>query len=854
MDPASCAVAFIQFSVGTAQAIKQLHDFVQDVKDAPKNVKKLVDELVLLGRIIEEVRNGGGNVDIPASTLESFNAAEQLVHGCAEQLSAKLVRKLPDALDTRTKRLWKNLKVAMSKEDIQKHFVVLERAKSSLLIAQAEMHHQKTHRQLQSLSEDQKLISSASVSRPVVIQYISQTVSIDNSVSYGSNRNDTPNRQSEQEVELYPDSKDLGTKFRKLVSNKNLAPKQAQLLKFYLGKALEYVAEQDRQIDREVKVHSQKEPFRPEYMTMLSPKNPKVGLHLLDVSRRHLSEYSFSSSSPVRTAMVYDHPWVGKIVVRRRTKYAKQWNIKDGTFERLREEQTTTLELSLAPWLSMPYSSIEVQMQRLQFMHEAPRNALKLPALFPYIQMPEELENAIQAGNLSALQKAVSQNVIHLGGRDQEGRNLLDMSLEAFGDDYKNTISDPPSHIGSLLEMARWFHAHGVRTEMSDNHFILANHMYLSVYNSDGDTAANTFNMEQLLIDVTADAPAIPRAKTLLHFAIINTEHTVYLESVISDIIDDAVSVDEHHCAEDLTKLENELVDIKARWTPIISESNEEDLYLLGAEYVILLSWIRLKRLSQFTRDGTNISAERFNCLKGPRYVLLKSLLTYAEPYLSDSDVFEGIANWLKICRRCTPTILEDGFGDFLSQIACRNNQLGMWHELLDLAGYSGAEFISRHIAMDHNLIQKPLRIQLAQAVDLDPSNPSSIVLTVKDPHELGAMRAWEQIRKPQERFVINSHETLLSPEICVMRQVGSELFFDCGITDPTFDNGTDWELEQEYFEGYEEKMEYYTEEDVFVEMAERDEDKQTSHVEGKPRSLLSNLVSRSALALSSIV
>ena len=141
MDVASASVAFIQFSVSTAQAIKQLHDFIQAIRDAPKTVKKLVDEVALLGRIIEEVRNGGDNVGvIEASTLDGFNAAEQLVRGIVERLHEKLVRNLPHVRDSSQRRFLKSLKSVLSKDDVTEDFAVLERAKTLLLLAQGALH------------------------------------------------------------------------------------------------------------------------------------------------------------------------------------------------------------------------------------------------------------------------------------------------------------------------------------------------------------------------------------------------------------------------------------------------------------------------------------------------------------------------------------------------------------------------------------------------------------------------------------------------------------------------------------------------------------------------------------------
>ena len=86
-------------------------------------------------------------------------------------------------------------------------------------------------------------------------------------------------------------------------------------------------------------------------------------------------------------------------------------------------------------------------------------------------------------------------------------------------------------------------------------------------------------------------------------------------------------------------------------------------------------------------------------------------------------------------------------------------------------------------------------------------------------------------------------------PDICFVRREGTELHFDCGITDPQFDSEGHWEAERRYWAEFDEANHRFTYQEFTKE--------KTQVVEPSPTpspSLFSRLVSEGASIITSIV
>ena len=248
-----------------------------------------------------------------------------------------------------------------------------------------------------------------------------------------------------------------------------------------------------------------------------------------------------------------------------------------------------------------------------------------------------------------------------------------------------------------------------------------------------------------------------------------------------------------------------------------------------------------------------------FQLLKGPRDVLLKGLRRAEVPYLAESDAVASFGNILRLCRICSPRILEDGFGDFLTDFACYRDSMSFWHAVLDYAGYSATAFISQHFAAEEH-IRKPLRVYLTENPKLQSDGHISVMLTASDPHRLEdsvSPECWEEETLPQGDCLFESHQrdwnaNYMPPVVCVLRQEGTELHFECGITDDDFSSDFDWKLEQDHLNRLQERADYYTEYDIFADADDIQNELISTQLIFK--CLLSNLVKGSVSLLTSII
>ena len=137
MDPASL-VAFIGFGVQVVDVIKRLLDLIAQVKDAPNSVQRLRTELEILESIVgAAVRDDGEK--FKHATVESCTAYQKAldaVNQLCGALLALLKNTLPRGSASRRKRLLGSLNFAFQEEKLAGLVMELERAKSSLLLAQ----------------------------------------------------------------------------------------------------------------------------------------------------------------------------------------------------------------------------------------------------------------------------------------------------------------------------------------------------------------------------------------------------------------------------------------------------------------------------------------------------------------------------------------------------------------------------------------------------------------------------------------------------------------------------------------------------------------------------------------------
>ncbi|KAI2627803.1 hypothetical protein GGR54DRAFT_652638 [Hypoxylon sp. NC1633] len=146
-------ISIIGFSGQLAQGSAFLYDFFRDVKDAPEDIKKISDELLIVTLILKEIQS--------SSTTETASMGPALVYceGVISDLS-DVVKKLESTPNMRKgRRIWRHFKTGLRRSEIAKHLGRLERAKSMLLqyFAKASRHSQ--FHQLDLLQEVNKSVS-----------------------------------------------------------------------------------------------------------------------------------------------------------------------------------------------------------------------------------------------------------------------------------------------------------------------------------------------------------------------------------------------------------------------------------------------------------------------------------------------------------------------------------------------------------------------------------------------------------------------------------------------------------------------------------------------------------------------
>lgn len=140
MDVASASVAFIGFAASTIQSIKQVYDFLQAIRDAPRKVRDLLLELRILQGIIEEIRDDKDRIDLASTkVLNLLQDALELVNDRMGELLSQLEKCLPQDGQSRRRRLRLSFNHVLNTDQIASQLVDLERAKLMLHMAQARL-------------------------------------------------------------------------------------------------------------------------------------------------------------------------------------------------------------------------------------------------------------------------------------------------------------------------------------------------------------------------------------------------------------------------------------------------------------------------------------------------------------------------------------------------------------------------------------------------------------------------------------------------------------------------------------------------------------------------------------------
>ena len=130
---AASGVSIVSLALQILGGIKQLSDLWSSIKDAPKDINNLLNELELIASILMMVDECHEPTTPAKSTLDQ---AKKYCQDAANSMN-EVVKELKDGLETTGgKRRWAAMKAALKKEKLVQYRRRLEGAKSMLAIAQ----------------------------------------------------------------------------------------------------------------------------------------------------------------------------------------------------------------------------------------------------------------------------------------------------------------------------------------------------------------------------------------------------------------------------------------------------------------------------------------------------------------------------------------------------------------------------------------------------------------------------------------------------------------------------------------------------------------------------------------------
>jgi hypothetical protein len=126
---ASGALSVAGFAGQLAQSAAFLHDFFKDIRNAPKTVQRISEELSILTSVLLEIQK---SYNIPNAELRN-----SLQH-CGKRLDevVAFIKNIDPAQHAqKRRRLWSQCQVALKRSDLTKYLAELERCK--LMLVQA---------------------------------------------------------------------------------------------------------------------------------------------------------------------------------------------------------------------------------------------------------------------------------------------------------------------------------------------------------------------------------------------------------------------------------------------------------------------------------------------------------------------------------------------------------------------------------------------------------------------------------------------------------------------------------------------------------------------------------------------
>ncbi|MCJ1283180.1 hypothetical protein MMC26_002507 [Xylographa opegraphella] len=690
MDPASI-IAFIGFGAQCVDSFLKLKDFLEEVQDAPEYVQDLRNELDLLRHTVDNFNELDSEYisSIPDDVRYLVEAASSRTHRQVLALLKLLNETLPDGRTSRPRHLWNKVKSVLQKEKVSKLIDDLERAKTTLEMAQRIVDRNINTRQ-------SRMISNILAQNTLIMQSMSKITYVEGKnvkrtqdcvwAAKTSSSNLMVERRNGRTENVHQNNARVASISESLASRATNDPERNQWTKPFLHRVV-----QDVICDEQFYATSDA-PHTPNIIPKSNPDCMKTSDHkswLKHSPEKETQEkYCTSKATPTSTdtryesldvsygeatTTVYHSAWLGTIIVNRATTAHRIWNKDRNNFEKHHDLKRTSVQVKLAPWISS--GGINLKFEEMISMCGTTQPSYAVEPV-RYVYIPSETTSIITRGELSKLQTMLSQGTLSLRDRDTTTYNLLEISLVGLHLDWWwKEMSQEPSHdhIAGILETCTWLYSQGLRTEQISNELDPRECFYLCLQDCRGDIHANVFRMERLLLESTANAPSLPRANRLLLFAILNPQHSKELECAVVDLVEEAI-ID-----EDTRALEEVEREFWAQKPELFNWSHVQS--------IILRSMVDLARLPKQQRAETP-SKTRIEILAGIRRVIV-SILVLAR---DEEELVPFLANILCLCKPLF--VLADGFGQHMFAFAYKEDMLDSWCDVLRRADYMSEDFV----------------------------------------------------------------------------------------------------------------------------------------------------------------
>ncbi|MCJ1486689.1 hypothetical protein MMC06_006867, partial [Schaereria dolodes] len=448
----------------------------------------------------------------------------------------------------------------------------------------------------------------------------------------------------------------------------------------------------------------------------------------------------------------------GAISIMRQRLVSKSWDSEQQKFNLHADSWISEVKLKHIPWILS--SGISIRLEILQALFGRPKLNITLEPI-RYVRIPDEVMMAI-GGKLLDLRRLLSEGTVSLYDRDaMTGMNLLDLTLGKMSWYYCYSMMSPQP----FLDVIKWLASQGLTTRLGtgDPEDPLGDHSsYLSGLHGGADPPhlerKFEYELGKFLIE-SSSMPPIVLAKTLLRFRLDYPAESRYLERHILDLV--AESPWDKHCQN---------LEVEQRKYLASGRKLSVDYTFVS---VVLLAIMKVKQLRAVTSASDSMVKCHTQALKVARQFIMDRVTEYDPEALIRTDpaeyshLIDYLATFLRLYKAAS--ILDNGFGTFLAQYACRMHLLRYCYVILKESNYEAETFIAEHIANEVH-IQPSLRISFATDDASTLSEPQFVMITGRDPHisdDKETRSAWDFLESCYQTIYDSQKSAEVMHDVC---------------------------------------------------------------------------------------